>query len=297
MTKKDPQKKSKQPSLISENSKITLVIPKKQAREVYDKILKKLAKTIKSEGFRKGKVPTKIAEEKLGLTRLINETLQEIIPESYLEEIKKQKKQPLTNPEFKPLSLTWEKDWQIEAFFPEPPKFELGKYQAIAKKAIKTAHSAMQNRAKDKEAKKLDKSQEKESKLQHIFKDLVTSVKPQVPELLLRYETKAEYDRLQANLKQIKMSVDQYLEKRKIDKNQLTNEMATTALGRLQLDFILGAIAKDIKATVADKDVEKHLDQIKDKKAVVNLKKDNQYLTYLKTALIKQKVVDHLLKS
>jgi FKBP-type peptidyl-prolyl cis-trans isomerase (trigger factor) len=76
---------------------------------------------------------------------------------------------------------------------------------------------------------------------------------------------------------------------------QLSQELAVQTLNRLQLDLILGAVAREKKLSVTEKDREAYFTQIKDEKQREQLKKDAHYLGHLETNLIKQKVVNYLL--
>jgi FKBP-type peptidyl-prolyl cis-trans isomerase (trigger factor) len=313
--KKATQKSAKQAkgtSLIGENAKLTITIPKKKAAEAYQQSLEKLAKTVKADGFRQGKVPPKVAEEKLGEAKVIEQALNQLVPDAYRQELEKSKKQPITQPEFSIISTKMGEDWQVEAQFAELPDIKLGKYQKHAKAGLKEAKQAVADQKKAmKEAAKKDKKddkkqpvpkemtpeQEKEIKLQHIFRQLVTEIKPQVPELLLKHETQHEFEHMVNQLKQLKVSVDDYLKKRGMDMEQLSQELAVSTLNRLQLDLILGAIARQEKLTVTDKDREEYFKKIPDEKQREQLKKDQRYLSHLDTNLTKQKVVDHLLAS
>ena len=66
---------------------------------------------------------------------------------------------------------------------------------------------------------------------------------------------------------------------------QLSNELAAGALGRLQLTFILQAVVKKAKLEVKDQEIKK---QIKEKT-------DPKLFDYLRESLMRQKIADHLL--
>jgi FKBP-type peptidyl-prolyl cis-trans isomerase (trigger factor) len=144
-------------------------------------------------------------------------------------------------------------------------------------------------------AKEITEDQAKEVKLQHIFKELVTGLKPKVPEMLLKQETQHEFEHISDQLKQLNMSVDDYLKRRNMTIEDLSQDLAVSTLGKLQLDLLLGAIAKDKKIAVTDQDKETYFAKIEDKKLRDQLKTDKHYLGHLETNLLKQKVVDHLL--
>lgn len=295
-----------QSDLIGPNSTLVITIPWKKAKEVYDKALKQLAKSLKIDGFRKGMVPPHIAEQHLGQIKVIEKSLDKLLPEMYTDAIKKAKKQPLTQPDFKPLKIEMGKDWEIEAIFAELPEVKLGKYEPIVKKAKKSAEKMIkdaQKPIKPKKGEEVDKitnpeiteNQKKETILHHVFKNLAEEIKPQVPELLLQHETRQEFDHLVKNLQQMNLKAEEYLEKRGITIEQLSNEMAAAALGRLQLDLILGEIAKQEKFKASKEDVTDYLNKIQDEITKKLLEGNTAYKNQLETTIIRQKVIDHLL--
>jgi FKBP-type peptidyl-prolyl cis-trans isomerase (trigger factor) len=279
--------KESAPELIIPNIQVKLVIPLKDAQASYAKNLKKLAPGVKAEGFRKGKVPTHIAEGLIGKVNIIDRTLQELVPAIYMAQIKKLKKEPLTNPDIKPLKITMEADWELVAEIAEKPEFKLGNYKKVAKAALKEGekevkaeekkthdHSAELKKGekadkghkvngkaregtlghKGKHTHKLTDKQKEDIKLSHVFKALVQEIKPQIHELLLREKVRSELHRLEGDLKHINTTLDDYLKKQKTTFEQFTQQMAVMHLGQAQLEFILRDITEveKIEATPAE---------------------------------------------
>ncbi|MFH1959417.1 MAG: trigger factor family protein [Patescibacteria group bacterium] len=133
--KKSSAKKKAESSVVIDNTKLQLILAWEEVKQEYDKILKKSAKNIKAQGFRQGKIPLKIAEEKLGRNRIINQVLETLVPQKYQDLIKKEKKKPLTSPEVKPISINWGQDWELEIQIAEKPLIKLSNYQKSIKKA------------------------------------------------------------------------------------------------------------------------------------------------------------------
>lgn len=288
-------------SLLQPNEKITVTVAQKSAEQSYQKHLTRLAKTLNLPGFRKGNVPARIAEEKLGRAHIIEYVLDELLPKLYSEAIKEAKKTPITHPEFRLVSADAGKDWVVEAEFAQLPTVKLTNYKALAKAGKKEAEKAKKEAQTSKKSEKSAEEtkqtpeQEREHDLQFIFRELVLKIQPQVPELLLKHETQHEFEHLVGQLKQLGMTVDEYLKRRNSTMEQLSQELAVQTLNRLQLEIVLGAIAREEKLSVTDADREKYFAQIPDEKQREQLKKDAHYLGHLETSLIKQKVVDLLL--
>ncbi len=310
---KTAKKEAPGKSLIAPNDSIKITLEWKIVEPVYKKTVAAFAKTVKAEGFRVGKAPLAIVEQKVGLEKIIDQVLRELLPAAYEKEIKKSGKKPITPPEFNPISLEKNKTWVLEAFFSPIPEVKLGDYQKVTKKAktealkfIEERNQAIKKEAaecksKDKDHdhakahQELTEQEKKEINLQHIFKELVTNFAPAIGELLLRQETQAEYERLVEQLKQYKISTEDYLKRRQISIEQLSQELAGTVLSRLQLDFILAAISQAEKLSVTDEEVKAELVKITNLKIRQDLEKNQNYLNQIKASLLQNKTLNLLL--
>ncbi len=306
------QKETSKKSLIAPNDFIKITLKWEVIEPTYKKVVNQFAKNVKAEGFRVGKAPFAIVEKNVGLEKIIDQVLQELLPQAYTEQIKKENKKPITTPEFNPLSLEKGKDWILEAFFSPIPEVKLGDYKKITKKAkaealnfinkhneeIKKEAESCKNDAKDHDHahshQELDENGKREINLQHIFKDLVKEFAPSIGELLLRQETQAEYERLLDQLKQYQISAEDYLKRRQITIDQLSQELAGTVLSRLQLDFIMAEISKAEKLQVEDKELKDELAKF-DEKMREELEKNQNYLNQIKANLLQKKTLDLLL--
>lgn len=308
-------KKDSQKSMISPNESVKIVLKWSSVDALYKKALNKFAKNVKAEGFRVGKAPLAIVEQKVGFEKIADEVLRELLPEAYTEQIKKENKKPITSPEFNPLSLKKGEDWSLEAFFSVLPEVKLGDYKKVAKKAKADAAKFVEERNAEikKEAEAHEKGEHgddhdhkhsheplgeneiKEINLQHIFKELVAEFAPSIGELLLRQETQAEYERLLEQLKQYNISPEDYMQRRGVTIEQLSQELAGTVLSRLQLDFIMAAISQAEKLEATDEEVQKELLQITNLKMRQEVEKNQNYLTQIKANLLQRKTLDLLL--
>lgn len=309
-TKKDEKK-----SMIAPNESVKIVLEWSSVDALYKKALNKFAKNVKAEGFRVGRAPLAIVEQKVGFEKIADEVLRELLPEAYTKQIEKENKKPITSPEFNPISLKKGEDWSLEAFFSVLPEVKLGDYKKVAKKAKVEALEFIKKRNEEikKEAEAHEKGEHghdhdhehshqplgeneiKEINLQHIFRDLVAEFAPAIGELLLRQETQAEYERLLEQLKQYNISPEDYMQRRGVTIEQLSQELAGTVLSRLQLDFIMAAISQAEKLEATDEEVQKELLQITNLKMRQEIEKNQNYLTQIKANLLQRKTLDLLL--
>lgn len=315
-TKKTPKNQSKKNSIIAENTVFTITISWKQAKAAYDQALAKEARRVKLAGFRQGKVPPHIAEKKLGRLHLVNHALDLVLPAAYAKGIEDNKLKPVVQPEIKPISLEWEKDWQLEVTTAEQPELELKNYNkvisATRKEALKEIEkaekAAKKSSPKTADTKKKEKAgeeshaghdhhdhdhsqqQRKNQILQAVLKGLVEHYKPAIPELLIKQQAERELKRLQDQLNQMQISLDDYMSRRKVTQEQLSQELAATGLAQLQTDLILTELIQEEKIEVTDSDIEKMLG--KRKKTDPPLQGELKQM--VEDSIQRQKIIDFL---
>jgi len=277
------------PALISPNTILKLIIPADQARSAYQKVLTKAGRQVKVEGFRLGNAPTKLVAEKVGREKLVNLCLDELLPAAYSDLIKKSHKQPLTQPELKIVSTDEGKDWEIQVAIAEKPILNVQDWLKIVKKAQKLAQAEI------KKNDKLTDQQQEEVKLRMIFKELIQTFKPSIPELLIKQDVRRQLDELLHQLEHLKMSLDEYLQRRQFTFEQLSSDMAMSAISGWQLELILDAIIADQKLEASTQDLEDYLAKIKSTKKLPELEHHLQH--QLAYEVQKQKVTQLLLKT
>lgn len=314
MAKETPSKKSPaatktdQPNMIGENTTLELVIPSATTKRAYQQALAKFAKSSTLKGFRKGKVPLKMAEEIAGEESIINQALDQILPAAYQRLMNEQGKASITDPEFKLKEAKKDQDWTVEVVIAEKPEVKLGDYQ----KAVKSGHTEAakiikeeaarlaennktqetDKKAQSKNSAEVSAAQVEEITLQTIFKHLLETAEVPIPELLLKNETRQQLDNLVHRLDHYQLSLDDYLARQQITFEQLTSQIAAQALANLQLEFILESIGLDQKIEVTEEELSQEL---KDQTQSGQVNADNPYLKdYLKRTLHRQKVLEFL---
>lgn len=276
-------------SPIIDNTILELKIPWDKVAPVYQKTVLKLAQRIKLDGFRKGKAPLAIAKAQLDQEYLAQEVLNQLVPPLYVELIKKSQKIPLCDPEFQPIDLLENHDWVIKVIIAEKPALSVSGYQKIVKQIKQNTAKTLKSNKKSSTDQK-QKDEEKQLISQAIFKGLVEKFNPSVPELLVKQETRHELQHLVDHLQKTGISLDEYLKKTNQTFDNLSTRTAVYVLGRVQLGFIFDAVATEAKITVSKEDLKKPLEQVPQPR-----RNDNQVLASLRSAILEQKVIDHLL--
>lgn len=294
---KTPASEKEAPSLISPNTVVTITIPWSKAEPEYIKARAKVARTVKVPGFRQGKVPPDVAEKMAGNEKIIDTALDTLLPEFYAAAIKKENKAPLTQPQFRGIKIEAGSDWVIAAEIAEKPEVKLGDFKKIVKEAKKHAVEkiAEEEKAIEKPRSAVTEEQKKEFTLQHIYQHLSEDLKPQIPELLVRREVEYDLDQLARQLQSVNFTFQQYLERRQMTEQQLSQQMAMAAVGRLQIIFILDEIAKTNKIEVSEDEVETYLKEKVEESIRTQHGKSPEYRQLITQTLLRQKVAEQLL--
>lgn len=278
--------------LLDGTIELTITIPWKRVGKSYQKTLTSLTKKAQLKGFRKGKAPKKIVEERLGKSAIYEEVLKTLIPHVYVEAIREQKIKPIINPQIKVISLEEEKDWQIQATTCELPKVKLGDYKGEVKKALAAEKIWVPGKDKD----KVEPSQgTADQRLQKIFATLLKTAKVQIPAILIQEEVNRMLSRLVDQTNRLGLTVEQYLASVGKTSEQLRVEYRQQAEESLKLELILSNIADEEKVKIKDEEVEKMIKAAPDEPTRKEMDTPTQR-AYIKQLLRKRVVIDFLNK-
>jgi len=314
---------AKQPSLpIAPNAHVHVTLPWADVAPAYQKAIRRFSQTAKADGFRKGKVPLEMVEKMVDQSALVEYVLQQVLPAAYAEQVKKDDKHPVSQPEIEPMEIEKGKDWKLNASFAEAPAINLGDYKATVKKAKKAAEkdiadqeAELTKKAKETAKKPTDTeeavpanaelakdaqttltdAQKEDLQTRQIFKHLVEDVQPQIAELLVRKEADRQIRQLLEQLEKLQLTVENYLKSRNMSAEQLRLEYLSAAVTSLQLEFVLAEIGKTEKLTVDDKEIDEMMKQVFGENITQDQAQNNDYRSYVFNSLVKQKIVKYLL--
>lgn len=263
-----------------ETIKLTITIPWSEIKKVYQKILQKKAQETEVPGFRKGKAPLSLVKKKIPEETLFRETLQEILPEAYTKAIKEHSLKPIIQPKVRVTQMGENQDWQFETTTCEKPKITLGNYQESVKDALGGAKIWVPGKEEKKE------KEAKSERIKKLFETLLGTVKIELPEILIEEEVNRSLASLLDQINKLGLTLDGYLNSVKKTVEQLKQEYRERSERSFKLEFILEAIADDLKIEVKDEEIEK---MIKENKRLAG----QRY--YLASILRRQKTIDNLL--
>lgn len=310
MAKQPSESPETKPSVIAANTVIEVTIPWTEAESHYTTAIRQLAKRMKLKGFRQGGVPVAVAEKTLDSEEIITRALDPIIGKYYAQALEKSGHKPLTQPRLSLVAGKKGSDWVVSAEIATKPELIVKDYKKAVQEAHKAAekeYESTQKKAVEKKEKSTEKTSEKEltveqkeqqkrqSVLQGIYRALLEKFQPQVPELLVHQEMQYELEQLIKQLKMFNMQLSDYLTRRNQTEDDLSLELASSVVPRIQLTFIIDAVATEQKVSVSEKEVDEYLEKNTSEEVRAKYEKDVQYRQMIQDTLTRQKVADYLL--
>lgn len=272
--------------------RLTVTIPASDVKKTWNEVVEEAVKNAELPGFRKGKAPRKLVEEKVDKEKIREDVLRKLLPVTYLDAIRTHGIKPIINPKIEvqkleDQALSDAKDWQFTAFTCEAPIVDLNNY----KSKIKTITAKSKIIIPGKEPFGSAQGRQQEVKFEDIVKALLESVKVTIPQILIE----SEVDRLLAQtldeVKKLGLTLDQYLSSSGKTPETLRYESTLKAENDIKLEFALLKIAEEEKITVEEKEINDAIQTSKSEDEKKNLE-SNRYL--LASILRQQKTLDFL---
>ena len=110
---------------------LTVTVPAEKVNKALDQAFKKVVKQINVPGFRKGKVPRPIFEQRFGEEALYQDAVDILLPEAYGEAIEETEINPVAQPEVNVTQIEKGKDFIFEATVTVEPEVKLGDYKGL----------------------------------------------------------------------------------------------------------------------------------------------------------------------
>lgn len=270
--------------------KFNLSINKKDIKTARTKVIGQLTKTTSIKGFRKGKAPANLVEEKIGEKNILENILDRILAPAYSDYIIKNKLKPLTNPKINPISIKPDEDWTFEVEIAQKPTVDLGNYKSYIKTALKKAKTTSKTTSQE------PKNQPpQDPELIAIFDAILDNVKIDLPKLLVNEEVDHQLSRLIEQIKKLGLTLEQYLTSMKTTAEKLRADYEKTASDNLKLEFSLQEVITKFKIEVSDKEIDDLITQVGDDETQKRLNTPNERAN-IRYNLSKQKALTVLKK-
>lgn len=258
---------------------LSITIVSERIKNTYNEVVEEMVKNANLTGFRKGKAPKKLVEEKLDQEKIREEILKKLLPNTYIEAVKEHNLKPVINPKIHIEKLEEGKDWEFKALTCETPIVKLGNYKENVKNV--TAKSKIVIPGKESEP----------AKFEEIVKAILESIDAKIPKILVDQEVDKLLSQTLDEIKKLGLTLDQYLASTGRSADQLRNEYETKAEKDIKLEFTLARIMEEENITVDEKEIDEAILKAKDENERKNLEQ-NRYL--LAGILRQQKTLDFL---
>jgi trigger factor len=272
-------------NLPKATAQITITIIWDEVKESYQKIFNRVVNDSEIAGFRKGKAPKKLIEDKIDKTKIYEEVVKEIIPNAYGKAVQEQKIRPVSSPKIEVIKAKENENWVIKATVALKPTVKLKNYKEKIKE-LKQSKTKIWTPGSDPK-----KEEEKKPTVDEIVRVLLAEAEVELSEILVTDEANRLLTGLIDQTQKLGMTVEQYLLAKGKTTEQLRAEYALQASNNLKIEFIINEIAETEKITVTQEDLDKLISKAEKPEERENLKKESYYLAHL---IRQQKTFDFL---
>ena len=273
--------------------KLIVTIPQARVQITTRQILTQTTKEIEIPGFRKGKAPEKMAEEKVDQKKLTQQVISKLVPEIYQETIKKENLKPIVNPKVKLISTKKNEDWQVEIQVCEAPFINLTEYKDKIKKQNASGKIWTPDKGAPKDPEKGENTKNQDERIQKILNALIQLAEVKIPALLIENELNHRLANLINKTESLGMSLEEYLASTNQNIESLRENYKKSSEEFWKLELILNKIADEEKVSVDQTEIEKFIQQVKDEKEKKALESQKYLIAQI---LRRQKTLDFLLK-
>ncbi len=270
---------------------LTITIPWTVIQSSYEDHIKHTANHAQVSGFRKGKAPKKLIEDKLDKTNVYEDVIRDILPKVYSDAITEQKLKPILVPKIELREAKEGADWVIRALTCEKPAVALGDY----KKAITDLKTSKKQKiwtpGQGEQSEQDKKDKQDKVTIDELLQALFTAVTISLPSLLVEHEVNRLLSELIDQTKKLGLTVEQYLASTSRTAESMRKEYDEQARRTLILEFALEDIADKESIFVSDDDIDT---VIKSAKSDDERKTLTEQRYYIASVLRRQKTIDFL---
>lgn len=260
---------------------LTITIPWEEVVKTREEVVSSLAKTAELPGFRKGKAPKKLLEQKLDQEKVREEILKILLPKAVNESVTQHKIRPILSPQIAMKKIDEGTDWEFVARTCESPDVDLDNYKDAVKNVTAKSKIIVPGKTPSKPS------------LDDIIKAILESVKVTVPSLLIENEVNHLLSQMIDEIKRLGLSLDQYLSSTGKTTEQVRSDYEKKAGNDITFELALQKIADEESIQVEKKEIDEAILKAKTDEERKNLE-TNRYL--LARILRQQKTLDFLTK-
>lgn len=110
---------------------LTITVPAKEFDKALDEAFKKVSKEVQVPGFRKGKIPRQMFEQRFGVESLYQDALDMVLPHAYGHAVEETGISPVDQPEVEVEEIEKGKDLVLKMTVTVEPEVKLGEYKGL----------------------------------------------------------------------------------------------------------------------------------------------------------------------
>jgi trigger factor len=124
--------KSAVETLSPTRAKLTVEVPFEELKPSLDAAYQQIAKQINVPGFRRGKVPPAVIDRQIGKGAILEQAINDALPQKYREALEQNSLEPLAQPDIEVTKLDENEGFEFTAEVDVKPEFEVPEYDAVA---------------------------------------------------------------------------------------------------------------------------------------------------------------------
>jgi FKBP-type peptidyl-prolyl cis-trans isomerase (trigger factor) len=274
--------------------KLTVTVESDKVKDTYEKVLDSAVQKTAIEGFRPGKAPREMVRDKVGVSNLYGDVINDLLQAYYPQALKENHIAPVANPRVEIKEFDLDKDFTFEATIPVKPEVKVGEFKTELKKRYeeRVTTRKKENEEKLKKGEKLDDSHIHIGTTE-LIDAIVKATEVEISDVLIDEETNRMMTRLVDQAQSIGLSLEQYLKSQNKTAEQLHKEYETIAEKNMKAEFALTELVTKEKVEIADKEIEDMIAAVGTEEASEKLKDPFEKL-YIKSILQKNKLLSQL---
>jgi trigger factor len=123
--------KSAVETLSPTRAKLTVEVPFEELKPSLDKAYKQIAQQINVPGFRRGKVPPQVIDRQVGRGAVLDQAINDVLPQKYVEALQENSLEPLAQPEIEVTSYEDQGSLEFTAEVDVKPEIALPDYEGV----------------------------------------------------------------------------------------------------------------------------------------------------------------------
>ncbi len=268
--------------------KMTVTVENSKVKDSYEKVLEEKVKSTSIEGFRLGSAPKEMVKEKVGVSNIYGDVINELLQTFYPQALRENHISPVSNPKVEIKEFEIEKDFEFTATVATMPEVTVGDYKSALPEAYKKKFEDAKKETKDGEEPHVHMG------TNEVIEVLLSESKVDIADILLEEETDRLLSRFMDQAQSIGLSMEQYLKAQNKTAEQLRGDYTKIAEANLKAEFVLSHLIKESNIEVTEEEVEETIKAVGDPKLVGG--NDPMQRLYIKSILQKNKLISKLIE-